>query len=108
MTKLDEAAIFNIARQIQAPEARRQYIEQSCADDSRLQARVEALLRVNDQEQGFLESPPFSFSPTIAGDSDGATAAGPAIGEVPGAQIGPYKLMEQIGEGGFGVVFLAE
>jgi WD40 repeat protein/serine/threonine protein kinase len=108
MRKPDEETIFNVARHINAPEARRLYIEQSCADDPLVQERVEALLRVNDQEQGFLESPPVYVSPTLEGDSDGATPAGPAIGEVPGTQIGPYKLMEQIGEGGFGVVFLAE
>src|SRR2546425_10903495 len=108
MRKPDEETIFNVARHINAPEARRLYVEQSCADDPLVQERVEALLRVNDQEQGFLESPPVYVSPTLEGDSDGATPAGPAIGEGPGTQIGPYKLMEQIGEGGFGVVFLAE
>jgi WD40 repeat protein/serine/threonine protein kinase len=97
MTQLDEAAVFNIARQIQAPEARRQYIEQTCADDPRLQARVEALLRVHEKEASFLESP-----------AEGIVAADHVIGEGPGMQIGPYKLVEQIGEGGFGVVFLAE
>jgi hypothetical protein len=51
MPKLDEATIFNVARHITAAEARRQYIEQACADDRRLQARVEALLRVHDMER---------------------------------------------------------
>jgi WD40 repeat protein/serine/threonine protein kinase len=97
MRKPDEETIFNVARHINAPEARRLYIEQSCADDPVVQERVEALLQVYDQEQGFLESP-----------AEGILAADQFVGEGPGSQIGPYKLMEQIGEGGFGVVFLAE
>ncbi len=98
MTKLDEPAIFDIARQIKAPEARRLYIEQACAEDRDLLARVEALLRVYDEEGNFLECP--------AEGIRGALKA--STGEGVGSQIGPYKLIEQVGEGGFGVVFLAE
>ena len=55
--KLDEAGIFDVARQIKVAEARREYLQQVCADDPELQGRVEALLRVYDEEPGFLESP---------------------------------------------------
>jgi eukaryotic-like serine/threonine-protein kinase len=96
--KLDEAAIFDIARQIAAAEARNRFIQASCGEDRGLQARVEALLRVNDEQGSFLESPVASLQGAInATFSEGV-----------GTQIGPYKLIEQIGEGGFGVVFMAE
>jgi eukaryotic-like serine/threonine-protein kinase len=96
--KLDEAAIFDIARQIAAAEARNRFIQASCGEDRGLQARVEALLRVNDEQGSFLESPVASLQAAInATFSEGV-----------GTQIGPYKLIEQIGEGGFGVVFMAE
>jgi hypothetical protein len=52
-----EEAIFNAARAIEAPEARRLYVQHSCGDDPALRARVEALLRMYDQERSFLESP---------------------------------------------------
>src|SRR5271165_1611755 len=96
--KLDEAAIFDIARRIEALEARLLFIQVACGEDRNLQARVEALLRVNDEQGGFLESPAASLQGAInATFSEGV-----------GTLIGPYKLIEQIGEGGFGVVFMAE
>ena len=96
--KLDEAAIFDIARQIEAPEARSQFIQVACGEDQDLRARVGALLRVNDEQGTFLDSPVASLQVAITA----------TISEGVGTLIGPYKLIEQIGEGGFGVVYMAE
>jgi eukaryotic-like serine/threonine-protein kinase len=96
--KLDEAAIFNVARQMAAPEERRLYVQQACAEDPDLQAHIEAMLRLYDQEPSYLESP--------AGDF-GADLEIPPAADL-GTQIGPYKLLRKIGEGGMGTVFLAE
>ena len=60
--------------------------------------RVEKLLHVHDEEPEFLESPP--IAPTIAHGRDPVVKIG--------AQIGSYKLLQRIGEGGFGVVFMAQ
>ncbi len=97
--QLDEAAIFNAARKIAAPESRAGYLKQACGDNPALLERVGVLLRAHDEEKSFLESPPPVFDATVNTST---------IREGPGTVIGPYKLHEQIGEGGFGVVYLAE
>ena len=89
--QLDEEAIFHIARRIADLEARSDYLEQACGDNTALLARVQALLEVHEQELEFLKSAPAELDPTI--DSTPIT-------ESPGAEIGRYRLMEQIGEGG--------
>ena len=96
--QLDEEAIFHIARELSDASKRITYLDQVCASDHTLRERVEALLDIHEKEQSFLNSgrPP---APTI--DHTGVT-------EHVGEQIGRYKLLQKIGEGGFGVVYMAE
>src|SRR5262245_56709099 len=88
---LDEKAIFNVARQIGAPDARAEYLRQACGADSGLRERVHVLLRAYEEQASFLESPPpVGVAPTTDEPAS----------ESPGTVIGPYKLLQQIGEGG--------
>jgi serine/threonine protein kinase len=74
------------------------YLDKACGSDGDLRRRVERLLNASPKVGGFLEAPAAALATTI----DEPIAARP------GSVIGPYQLLEQIGEGGFGIVFLAQ
>jgi len=97
--QVDEESIFHVARQLESPELRSAYLNQVCGDDSALLARIEALLAVHEQDRAYLASPAARIEVT--------DVCLPAPDNV-GSQIGPYKLREQIGDGGMGQVYLAE
>ena len=101
MHKTDPAlkAIFDQAAEITSPAERQAYLDKACQGNPDLRRRVVALLDAYEQAGSFLESPPVELQNTIEASS---------IAEQPGTVIGPYKLLQQIGEGGFGVVFMAE
>ena len=78
---------------------RKAYLQDACGGDLAARQRVEALFKVYENAGSFLESPP--ASPTSS------TSAGSST-ESSGTVIGPYKLLQQIGEGGMGTVYMAE
>jgi WD40 repeat protein/serine/threonine protein kinase len=94
---MTERDLFEAALEL-PPESRLAYLDGACGGDAALRQRLEALLSKHDRAGRFLESP--AACPVATVDEPG--------GERPGTVVGPYKLLEQIGEGGFGVVFLAE
>lgn len=81
------------------PDGRHAFLAEACKEDLPLRQKVEDLLRAHDAPASFLPKEPASTS------ISNRTAQ---IIEKEGDSVGPYKLIEKIGEGGFGVVYVAE
>src|SRR5262249_17429712 len=93
------------------------FLDQACVNQPELRARLEKLLGAHDKPAGLLKRPAIELNATVdpsggepcdrGGLDDSSPSARPPTAE-PGTVIGPDKLPEQVGEGGFGVVFMAE
>jgi hypothetical protein len=92
-------SIFLSAAEIAAPDERQKFVESECQNDEALRREVDELLRHQQALGSFLELPSHELE---------RTTFEPQIAERPGTLIGPYKLLQQIAEGGMGVVFMAE
>jgi signal transduction histidine kinase/tRNA A-37 threonylcarbamoyl transferase component Bud32 len=95
-------SIFDRALEIGSDAGRRVFLDEACAGAPAVRQQVEALLAAHAAAGSFLEAPPSA----VIRDTGPAVDQPPF--ELPGTQIGPYKLLQQIGEGGFGIVFMAE
>jgi serine/threonine protein kinase/Tfp pilus assembly protein PilF len=96
----DEESIFAEALAIPAPGERAAYLDRACAGDARLRGNIDALLAAHRRAGGILDAPP-PAGPEPATESTAAP-------EPVGTRIGPYKLLERVGGGGMGVVYMAE
>ena len=92
-----EETIFNSLLAL-PPERRQEHLDRECAGDADLRRRVIELLEAHDGGDRFM----------AASAAETLTGMRVPISEKPGDCIGRYKLMEQIGEGGCGVVYVAE
>ncbi len=96
--------VFHEALEKTGPE-RSRFVAAACGDEGQLRAQVEALLAAHDEAGEFLTMPTTGENAAAMAATGVAAADRP---EGPGSRIGPYKLLQLIGEGGFGVVYMAE
>src|SRR5437879_5082185 len=98
-TKPPIREIFLKALDLGSGAEREAYLAEACGLDLQMRAKIEALLR-NTEDDSFLERPAVQAAQTLV--------ISPALSEGPGTVIDKYKLLEKLGEGGFGVVYMAE
>ena len=104
-----EVALFSAALELDASQ-RDIYLDEACADDPALRQRIKALLGVHEKAISFLENPTAGAQESPIGDevTDATAGRSSSPAEKTGDRIGRYKLLQQIGEGGCGVVYMAE
>jgi eukaryotic-like serine/threonine-protein kinase len=95
---MNERDIFDAALAFSDSQQRGAFLEQACGENETLRREIEEMLEAQKSLGSFLQGPPVGLD---------ATVDLPVL-EGPGTQVGPYKLLQQIGEGGFGVVYMAE
>jgi eukaryotic-like serine/threonine-protein kinase len=111
-----EAELFDEARRLGDPAARHSYLDGVCAGDAALRTRLETLLAAEQEAENFFAESGSALNlaavqlPLSRGSAGLPGPAGASVpGEEPiGTRIGRYKLVQKIGEGGWGVVYMAE
>ena len=91
-------SLFCSIIELETPESRQSFLDQACGEDIELRRQVERLVDAHFRGGSIVDSPNHEFAPTVMPENQ----------EKPGCRIGPYKLLQQIGEGGMGVVYMAE
>jgi eukaryotic-like serine/threonine-protein kinase len=97
-----EVRIFNAGLEIPSEAERAAYVAQACAGDEGLRHKVEALLQAHAGAEEFFRTAKANPGP------GGTVRVGCPLTEKPGDRVGHYKLLQEIGEGGCGVVYMAE
>src|SRR5256714_2764032 len=106
-----EVLVFNAALRLPANE-RVGYLSETCRGDIELHSHVAALLEAHERAGVFLQEPvnrpPAPSIAAAARPANGGRDQLAAAGEISGDHVGRYKLLQQIGEGGCGIVYMAE
>lgn len=100
-------AVFLEAIELTDEADRQRFVENQCRGDQRLRAKVLALLSAHQDPASLLENPLVAAG-NFATELHEPTQEENPLSEQSGSTIGPYKLLQEIGQGGFGVVYMAE
>src|SRR5438045_381246 len=93
--------IFLGALDLSSPDEQAAFLAQACGSDVALRRQVEAMLQAYRAPDSFLEKPAAAMGPTID-----ELPHSRDFTEAPGTRVGPYKLLQKVGEGGMGTVWM--
>ena len=96
---MNEREIFDVALAMTDPTERSAYLDEASGGDALLKEHIEGLIEAHHKLGSFLDRPAVELEETVGQAREV---------ERPGQMVGPYKLREQLGTGGFGVVWAAE
>ncbi len=100
---MNEREIYTGALERESAAERAAFLDGACLGDEALRQRLEALLGEHAKLGSFMESPPA----VLAAVANPTFTRSPLPPEGPGTVIGPYKLLQPMGEGGMGTVYMA-
>lgn len=103
-----EEVLFEALAGLEDPSARVVFLDQTCHGNPGMRARLEALVSMRDEAEKFFDANPVRESPVFETFHGVAESPDPDFHEGLGTRIGRYRLLERLGEGGCGVVYLAE
>src|SRR6185369_11663097 len=108
-TRSHEQSLFEAALHLKSQSEREAFLQVACSNDPDLRRRIDELLASSTEADAFFREDPLKQAgiERIAALQT-VTVSSPPLTEGPGTVIDKYKLLEKLGEGGFGVVYMAE
>ncbi|MEK7686025.1 MAG: serine/threonine-protein kinase, partial [Verrucomicrobiota bacterium] len=107
-TRTQEQHLLQAALALESEAQRQAFLNAACGNDAALRRRIDELIAASREAEAFFQEPPGKHAGLQDAATDPTVRVEQPADEAPGDRIGRYKLLQKIGEGGCGVVYMAE